>query len=299
MRSLSNTNLNDTSWGASSNESCSPPQRFLSVKKTRPASPSFAPNSSDNSRWLFPSHDFSFKLRPGEDKTAPVVDEKSDLRVTLEGSAYRDAENGLVFDGGQGWAEIDGWEWGGEVVSFELLVDMSFDEDSRQRIFEFGGLGSSDDSVGLSLDAPKDHSSGHAIRWSARKGTKNKTLQHDIRDRGPQMHLVVTATDNAMIAYCNGQLLSVKSKPLSTYDFRPNRLFRQSHILGATRSARGGDVAPREFMSGSISHLRIWQGHELSLSEVLCLYDCVSVDSREIHQLIENKAHPPQSTLGS
>ena len=75
-------------------------------------------------------------------------------------------------------------------------------------------------SVGLSLDAPKDHSSGHAIRWSARKGTKNKTLQHDVRDRGPQMHLVVTATDNAMIAYCNGQLLSVKSKPLSTYDFR-------------------------------------------------------------------------------
>ena len=69
----------------------------------------------------------------------------ADLRVTLEGSAYRDAENGLVFDGGQGWAEIDGWEWGGEVVSFELLVDMSFDEDSRQRIFDFGGLGSSDD----------------------------------------------------------------------------------------------------------------------------------------------------------
>ncbi|GMH47248.1 hypothetical protein TrLO_g8666 [Triparma laevis f. longispina] len=265
----------------SSNESTSPPHRGYfghNTKRKRAPSPSFVPkDASKHSKWLFPSHSFSFKLRVGESATAPVNDEKSDLCVHLMGTAVRDAERGLVLkEGGQGWAEIDGWEWGSG-VSFEVFVKISHDTDTRQSIFDFG---CNDDNVNLALDPPKGAHDAPSLRWSVRKNGKNKTLVKKTFSRR-RMHIVVTTNDYAMHAFVNGELLFSKSKPLSTYDYRPERVSRLSHVLGATKSVDGGEAAPRNFMVGNIQHLRIWHGHELSLGEIKCLYDCASADSRD------------------
>ncbi|GMH89788.1 hypothetical protein TL16_g11566 [Triparma laevis f. inornata] len=56
------------------------------------------------------------------------------------------------------------------------------------------------------------------------------------------MHIVVTTNDYAMHAFVNGELLFSKSKPLSTYDYRPERVSRLSHVLGATKSVDGGEA---------------------------------------------------------
>ena len=208
-----------------------------------------------------PSYYWDFRVTTG----APVTDYRnSTITATLYGDAYYNDVSGLIMDGSGDYVELTPFEFGG-VFSIEtyFVMDMS---NVWQRIIDFGD-GSNDNNIILSryyLTEDTLHFN-YRLKDEGNNGSSQNTSGIVTRSIH---HVVATIEQKSGDIYMNTYIDSIKGTEVvhSSRDL-PTLSTRLKYYVGESTfdiNNQGG--------KGSISYLRLWQGHALTQYEVNELY---------------------------
>ena len=143
-------------------------------------------------------------------------------------------------------------------MSAEVYVKHdNFDKDLA-RVFHFGQR---DDTEQVVLLDDVREGKGR-IRWYVERGSSSESVNDSCACFDlAWTHVVVTVDGSTMRVYKNGNLLATK-----TNGQEPKTLTRESHCIGS----EGGS---KFFLKGTVAFFRMWNGHELTATEVKKLSD--------------------------
>jgi hypothetical protein len=195
-------------------------------------------------------HGWDFR---GCDDGGVVVDAAagSELRAALvNGTTCSD--EGVSFDGVDGYVDLDNWEWGG-AISIEVLA--KYDNFNYwSPVFGFGN-GFNDNNVYLA-----NEETSTTIAWSIRQDNDQRKMYQSNWVQSTWTHIVVTVEGPVMKLFKDGELVGtgVGHEPL---------------VMTRTKSWLGrSNWNSHTFFEGSIAYLRMWHGVELGEGDVANLF---------------------------
>jgi hypothetical protein len=185
----------------------------------------------------------------------PVVDSPaaSELQATLTNGASCTAE-GVVFDGVDGYVDLDDWEWGG---AFTIEAYLKFDNfRDWMKVLDFGD-GSHSDNVVLGTKG-----GGNEIDFAVFQGGEIKSTDSSIWILGEWTHIVVGVAGTTAKVFENGVLVGSKED-----GHEPPTVTRGQHWLGRS----SWEWAP--YFEGTVAYVRMWHGVGLEEEDVQTLYN--------------------------